>query len=388
MSNKTFFGLLVLAKVLFGQLAYASLESTGPNGINSSGLGLTGNGVGIGQVETSRPGDPTDESMPGPPNFDTSFLRFNSNIDPERVFYASIDPPITGALNFAPTANSVNETGIGHATAVAGVMISTDTTPVGNDSVVGVAPQADLFSAGNDFGTFFSSEYGSAVAGQLIATQNNSNIRAINMSVGLPLTTLFPDGTSTISSFVDWSSRVHDVLYVAAGPYTSSVPASANIRMPADNFNGITVAMSRKNGTKYRQADSRNVVIPSTGRTYVDLLAPGVDVLFATQGNGTDTNFGTSLAAPHVTGTVALLQEYGDAQIAAGAANWTGTVASGPTARRHEVMKAVLMNSADKIKDDGMFVLNGNAIPQGRLLGMERTVLKRKATIGSTPKPT
>ena len=51
-----------------------------------------------------------------------------------------------------------------------------------------------------------------------------------------------------------------------------------------------------------------------------------------------------------------------------------------PNARRHEVMKAVLMNSADKIKDDGNFVHNGSAIPQGRLLGMDRTVLKQDGT--------
>lgn len=374
MINSTNFGLLVLVNVLFGQLAYASLESTGPNGINSSGLGLTGNGVGIGQVETSRPGDPKDDSMPGPPGFDTSFFRFNSSIDPERVFYASIDPPITGTLSFSATANAASETGLGHATAVAGVMISTDTTLVGNDSTVGVSPQADLFSAGNDFSTFFSSEYGAAVAGQLIATQNNGNIRAINMSVGLPLTTLLPNGTSTISSFVDWSSRVHDALYVAAGPYTSSDPNSANIRMPADNFNGITVAMSRKNGNgKFSTVDDRNVVIPSTERTYVDIIAPGVDVLFATQGNGTQTSFGTSISAPHVTGTVALLQQYGDERIAnAGVPpQWNAN------ARHHEVMKAVLMNSADKLIDNGTIMHEGNLVPQGKLLGMERTVLKQ-----------
>ena len=58
-------------------------------GSNSSGLGLTGNEIGIGQVETSRPGDPTDNSQPGPPypDFDTTATLFNSNIDPERVFY-------------------------------------------------------------------------------------------------------------------------------------------------------------------------------------------------------------------------------------------------------------------------------------------------------------
>ncbi len=53
----------------------------------------------------------------------------------------------------------------------------------------------------------------------------------------------------------------------------------------------------------------------------------------------------------------------------AGAPRW------GANARRHEVMKAVLMNSADKLIDDGSVEVNGVAVPQGGLLGMERTVL-------------
>lgn len=79
---------------------------------------------------------------------------------------------------------------------------------------------------------------------------------------------------------------------------------------------------------------------------------------------------GTSFAAPHVTGTVALLQQHATAQ------------AWGANARRHEVMKAVLMNSADKIEDDGTFIPPGETdpIPQGSLLGMERTVLKADGT--------
>ena len=53
-------------------------------------------------------------------------------------------------------------------------------------------------------------------------------------------------------------------------------------------------------------------------------------------------NSGTSFAAPHVTGTIALLQQYA-----------VGNFAANANARRHEVMKAVIMNSADKIKDTG-----------------------------------
>jgi hypothetical protein len=68
---------------------------------------------------------------------------------------------------------------------------------------------------------------------------------------------------------------------------------------------------------------------------------------------------GTSFAAPHITGSVALLQELGDRQLKSKQSNWS------IDSRRHEVMKAVLLNSADKIKDKG----------DGLHLGMTRTVL-------------
>jgi len=73
-------------------------------------------------------------------------------------------------------------------------------------------------------------------------------------------------------------------------------------------------------------------------------------------GNATFTTSGTSLAAPHVTGTVALLQEYANTQIGNSIPGW------GPLSKRHQVMKAVMMNSADKVA--------------GRL-GSTRTVLKK-----------
>jgi hypothetical protein len=67
------------------------------------------------------------------------------------------------------------------------------------------------------------------------------------------------------------------------------------------------------------------------------------------------------------------LQQYGDEKINAGALGWDAD------ARHHQVMKAVLMNSADKLIDDGSVTVPGqtNPVPQGGLLGMERTVFKR-----------
>lgn len=63
----------VAAQLLRGQVAWASADSIGPNGINSSGLPLTGMGVDIGQAEDFRPGDPgtgKDEVATRPDNLD------------------------------------------------------------------------------------------------------------------------------------------------------------------------------------------------------------------------------------------------------------------------------------------------------------------------------
>jgi hypothetical protein len=59
-----------------------------------------------------------------------------------------------------------------------------------------------------------------------------------------------------------------------------------------------------------------------------------------------------------VTATVALLQQWGDRQIRAGAPNWN------LDAREPMVLKVVLLNSADKLEDTG----------DGLLLGMSRTL--------------
>jgi hypothetical protein len=329
--------------------AMADSYSIGANGINSSGLGLTGRGVSIGQVERLRPGKPGMD-MPS---------KVNSLVQPAEVWH----------LNFPALADEF----VGdHATWVAGVMISKDfedsDMPPDMLAPAGVAPEAMLYSGAYALEeeeptgpTPYSTVQTTA---QRIATRNRddenaaNDVRAINMSFNiLPIAPQDPsDGNAQLTLFVDWSARRHDVLYVVGGAQGTN----ANV-IPTDNYNGITVASSTRSSGVFNRVDvSNNYDRDAAGpRTSVDIMAPGIGIELTGFGGTEPEDEGTSLATPHVVGTVALLQQYGESRF--------GTA----TARRHELMKSVLMNSADKIKD------NGVEAPVGALLGMERTAEDR-----------
>ena len=349
------------------QVVHASNYSNARRGIDAIGLPdangniLSGAGIPIGMIEEGRPGAPTVT-----PNDNANLS--NSFIKPTAVFFR----------NLAPTQNDTGEIS-DHATEVAGTIISNEFNDpnMDGDFPVGTARQAMLYASA--FGT--TSDVNASIAAQhLISVE--PDIRAMNMSFALPLTgTHIRDGNQHFTQFVDWSARHHDVLYLAAGNQNTDTDS-----IPTDNFNGVTVGAS----------ESLNQTFPfiydhvasfmafdrepeGFERVSVDLLAPGVDI---ESGSLNDTQFirdGTSYAAPHVAGTVALLQEYAEERVGAAASGWTETINSKPTAYRHEVMKAVLMNSADKLKDDGSIMINGLPVQPGHLLGMQKTVFKQDA---------
>jgi hypothetical protein len=341
----------------------ASTITIGPNGINSAGLlnangqPLTGAGIAIGQVEEGRPGDA---------DVGDDLAHRNTTINPAGVFIRDDLEPIT------PNDSIVSN----HAEQVAGILISTDTTdPPPNpdgDAPTGVATGASLYSGAYVTpGGPPNPGYADAILMmQRIAMQNGGDVRVINHSWGKPKeASAAIDGNSQLTLGVDWSARVHDVLYVVAGNQGFMLP------IPKDNLNGMTIARSSKVDGVYRQVSPANTFDEDIEGdwTSISLLAPGDDVEVTGLGNVHERLSGSSLAAPHVTGTVALLQQYGDGRITAAVPRWDAD------ARRHEVMKAVLLNSADKIKDDGMTVVNGNPVPIGGFLGMERTVIDKNA---------
>ncbi len=330
---------------LIGELR-GDATSRGINGIHVP-AGLTGAGVTIGQVEDGRP------AVPG---FDT--LASNANVTPGQVSNGFAAPIANNLWEFAETVAPIPPFNNNHAQNVASVMIST--APANR----GIAPGARLVASADgppNGGTLNFLSAKSAISDQQLHLREP--VAAVNMSFGIGAIT--PNGTSLMTQYVDWSASNRDTLYVIAAD-EQGPPAPGT---PSDLFNGINVAFSRQVGNVFRQVDPGNIFTTDGSRRLNDILAPGRSITMDSYAGGTNTTSGTSFAAPHVTGTVALLHEFANQRIAANDPDFQGFP------KRHEVQKAVLMNSADKIKDNGTFMSNGKAVPKGFLLGMEKTII-------------
>ncbi|MEL6603276.1 MAG: S8 family serine peptidase [Cyanobacteria bacterium J06614_10] len=335
--------------IALGVPAFALSSSVDSDGIDARRLheapfNLTGKKIAIGQVEIGRPSQ-----------FGIDKLAVeNSPFRVGRIF--EIDGPAIA-----------DESVDGHASNVASVMISND------KQLKGVAPDAFLYSAAIGSLTEFTGQQEECLASQHVALQNSGDVRATNFSFGEPLSrderpnaTL--DGNALLTQCIDWSSRVHKLLYVIAGNQ-----GRGGIPIPTDNFNGINVAYSRRVNGRFVRVDNANLTSeppasatsgPSVesnvgARRSINLVAPGSEIEMFDPNGERITSSGTSFAAPHVVATVALLQEFGDRQFREGASNWS------LDAREPLVMKSVILNAADKLEDPG----------DGSLLGMARTLL-------------
>ncbi|HZZ28117.1 MAG TPA: S8 family serine peptidase [Pirellulales bacterium] len=346
--------IVVLCFLIPHSLADASQDTIGPHGINSQGLldfngqPLTGDGISIGEVEVQRPGKP---------NYDSD-SNSNFNVKVAAVFaIENVAPPDTDVFF--------------HAEWVASVMVSQD--PV----TTGVATQASLFaSAYENTNNNSTSDADILLSIQKVASQ--TGMRAVNHSWGqFARPGAIIDGNSQISLGYDWIASNYDVLQVSGGDEGKGIP------IPDDSFNGIDVGAStillNGNGLVYRKVANLNTYDqePIGGRTVIDLIAPG-DGIQLTDFNGSMTipvRSGTSYAAPMVTATAALLDQYGQQRLNKVAPNWSSDYS------HHQVMKAVLMNSADKIQDNVGYTHAGLLpIPANGLLGMDRTVVMQDGT--------
>jgi subtilisin family serine protease len=342
------FGLAVSLPLSPLMAVETSLGTTGIDALilHQEPYNLIGRKIAIGQVEIGRPGKY---------GFDKA-VKWN--------------PPfkIKGLFKINQVATP-NENVDNHANMVAMVMVSQD------KRLPGVAPGATLFSSA--VGTLKKGgQPQECLASVHLASRNGGDVRAINFSFGESLQkderkNAILDGNALLTQCIDWSARVDNVLYVIAGNQ-----GKGGIPIPTDQYNGITTAYTAKREGKFVKLDFANLSALPEGigrrlikreinhgqRRAISLVAPGNQIsLYNLDGKIAQVS-GTSFAAPHVTGSVALLQEFSDQQLKNKKANWS------LDSRRHEVMKAVLLNSAEKIEDN----------KNGFLLGMKRTILDKQ----------
>jgi len=153
------------------------------------------------------------------------------------------------------------------------------------------------------------------------------------------------DGSSWESLHVDYLAYHDDALVVISGNQDDG-----GAPLPTDAFNGLTVNATVMTASgRYDQVAAWNNFseYPSDGRFKPDIVAPGgyadlperhpESIYTTTLGGGFDNVSGTSFAAPHVAGTAALLAQYGN---------------ENALTTNHNVLKAVMLNSADKTTRD------------------------------------
>ncbi len=326
---------------------------------------LTGKDVFVGQVELSRP------SRFAVDKITNKLLQLDRAIvKPYEVFFRD--------GKAIPNKNLDD-----HSAQVAAVIISQDKIQRG------IAPNAKLLSSAYSQRRQ-DGQPEACLAAQYIARQYNGTVRAINFSFGEllsedPRPNAKLDGDALLTLCVDWLATNYNTLPIIAGNQ-----GKGGIPIPTDLYNGFTVGFTREVDGIYRQLDRGNLIdepfidrnnngkyeqgevfsdlnkdskwtagveSPIDGRRSLALLAPGNNLKLPTLQSKFKNANGSSFAAPHVVGTIALLHEYANRQIETG--NW------GIDAHRHELIKAVLINSADKIQDRG----------DGKMLGMSKTIL-------------
>lgn len=190
---------------------------------------------------------------------------------------------IRKSANF--TTSSTVEDVRGHGTHVAG------TVAAGTDNgrgVAGTCPSCVLYN-GKVLGDDGSGAWSWVANGITWATDNGAQV--INMSLS------GSSGSRTLRSAVDYAWNNNVVIVAAAGNNGSSTP-----RYPAYYSNVIAVAATDHNDDK---ASFSNY------GSWVDVAAPGVNILSTTVDDTYGTKSGTSMATPHVAGLAGLLWSTG-----------------------------------------------------------------------------
>lgn len=204
---------------------------------------------------------------------------------------------IGAAQDFTGSGDTVDR--VGHGTHVASIAAGTGAASDGRYR--GVAPAANLM-VGKVLGDDGSGLESWVIAGMQWAASHGADV--VNLSLGGAVT----KGDDPLSQSLDALSGQYGTLFVvAAGNASAGVTGTWDVTTPGAAKSALTVGAVSKKDAMW--AGSRNGLM---GDAYVkpEIVAPGANITAA----GTDgflyrSMTGTSMAAPHVTGSVALLAE-------------------------------------------------------------------------------
>jgi len=184
-----------------------------------------------------------------------------------------------------------------HGTHVAGISCGADN----GTGIVGVAPEAEIYSAK----IFNSNGQTSATAEQrALEWLASENVHVVNMSYG----GLFPIDIPGVKESLQ---KYHDCVKAVANAGVIMVAAAGNAGNPRDTLDRISwpARFPETFAVGAICQELQRADFSSTG-DMLDFAMPGVDVYSCYPGNKWARYSGTSMAAPFLTGCIALLQEY------------------------------------------------------------------------------
>ena len=185
---------------------------------------------------------------------------------------------VVKSVNFSKSATASDV--VGHGTHIAGIIAATANNEIG---VAGLAPNVRLLNVkiGDDKGMVWAS----AVAKGIVwAVDNGAKI--INMSLAVP------NSTPALEEAVAYAASKDVVLIAAAGNSGTSVPT-----YPASCSNVIAVGATSSDGERWEKSNYGD---------WVDVYAPGTEIISTHPGNTYGYRSGTSMATAYVTAVAAL----------------------------------------------------------------------------------